>query len=66
MGWYPFLCKKWLLIWKICYRTSSIIAVKGGQPGGNAGTFMPTFSADTRDFLATDIFLEEGIMHFFW
>ena len=33
---------------------------------GNAGTLMPIFSADTLDFLATDISLEEGIIHFFW
>ena len=26
---------------------------------------MPIFSADTLDFLVTDIFLEEGIIHFF-
>ena len=25
---------------------------------------MPIFSADTLDFLITDIFLEEGIIHF--
>ena len=25
---------------------------------------MPIFSADTLDFLVTDIFLEEGIIHF--
>ena len=33
---------------------------------GNADTLLPIFSADTLDFLATDIFLEEGIIHFFW
>ena len=26
---------------------------------------MPIFSADTLDFLVTDIFLEVGIVHFF-
>ena len=26
---------------------------------------MPSFSADTLGFLVTDIFLEEGIIHFF-
>ena len=40
--------------------------VKIPQVGGNADTFMPIFSADTLDFLVTDIFLEEGITHFFW
>ena len=44
----------------------STIAVKIAQLGGNADTFMPIFSADTLDFLVTDIFLEEGIIHFFW
>ena len=34
--------------------------------GGNADTFMPIFPADTLDFLVTDIFLEEGVIHFFW
>ena len=33
---------------------------------GNADTLMPIFSADTLDFLATDMSLEEGIIHFFW
>ena len=33
--------------------------------GGNADAFMPIFSADTLDFLVTDIFLEERIIHFF-
>ena len=27
---------------------------------------MLIFSADTLDFLVTDIFLEEGIIRFFW
>ena len=27
---------------------------------------MPIFSADTLDFLVRDIFLELGIIHFFW
>ena len=26
---------------------------------------MPIFSVDTLDFLVTDVFLEEGIIHFF-
>ena len=42
------------------------MAIKRGQLGGNANTFMPMFSADTLDFLVTDIFLEERIIHFFW
>ena len=43
------------------------MTVKIGQlGGGNADTFMPIFSLDTLDFLVTDIFLEEGIIHFFW
>ena len=49
-----------------CYRTDSTIAVKSGQLGGNADTFMSIFSADTLDFLIRDIFLEEGITIFFW
>ena len=44
----------------------STIAVKSGQLGGNTDTFMPIFSAGTLDLLVTDIFLEEGIIHFFW
>ena len=43
--------------------------MKSGQlGGGNADTFMPIFSADTLEFLVTDIFLklEQGIIHFFW
>ena len=50
----------------IFYRTGSTIAVKNGQLSGNADTFMPIFSADTHEFLVTDIFLEEGIIIFFW
>ena len=50
----------------MCCKISSNITVKSGQLGGNADTFMPIFSADTLDFLVTDIFLEEGIIHFFW
>ena len=42
------------------------MAVKSGQLGGNAYTFMPIFSVDTLDFLVKDIFLEERIIHFFW
>ena len=42
------------------------MAIKQGPLGGNANTFMPMFSADTLDFLVTDIFLEERIIHFFW
>ena len=34
--------------------------------GGNPDTFMSIFSADTLDFLVTDVFLEEKIIHFFW
>ena len=49
----------------MCYKISSTITVKSGQLGGNADTFMPIFSADTLDFLVTDIFLEEGIIHFY-
>ena len=43
----------------------STTPVKSGQLGGNADTFMLIFSADTLDFLITDIFLEEGIINFF-
>ena len=32
--------------------------------GCNADTFMHIFSADTLDFLVTDVFLEEGIIYF--
>ena len=46
-------------------RIGSTVAIKSGQLGGNADTFMPIFSADTLDFLVTDIFLEEGVIHFF-
>ena len=61
------LCKEYLLIWLICYRIGSTIAVKSSQlGGGNADTFMPIFSANTLDYLVTDIFLEEGIINFFW
>ena len=42
------------------------MAVKSSQLGGNTYTFMPIFPADTLDFLVTDIFLEEGIIHFSW
>ena len=76
MGWYLWgdgvitplkLCQEQLVIWWICYRIGSTIAVKSGQlGGGNADTFIPIFSADTLDFLVRDIFLEEGIIHFFW
>ena len=45
---------------------SSTITLKSSQLRGNADTFMPIFSADTLDFLVTDIFLEEGIINFFW
>ena len=34
---------------------------QSGQLGGNGDTFMPLFSADTLDFLITDVFLEERI-----
>ena len=44
----------------------STVAVKSGQLGGNADTFVPIFSAYTLDFLVRDIFLEVGIIHFFW
>ena len=43
------------LLDKICDRIGSTIAVKSGQLGGNADTFMPIFSADTLDFLVTYI-----------
>ena len=43
-----------------------LVAVKSGQLGGNTDTFMPIFSADTLDFLVTDILLEEEKIHFFW
>ena len=42
-----------------------VAAVKSGQLVGNGDTWMPIFSADTLDFLVTDIFLEEEIIHFF-
>ena len=47
---------------------ASNIAVKSGLLGGNADTFIAIVSADTLDFLflVTDIFLEEGIILFFW
>ena len=50
--------------WVAAFRTT----VKSGQlGGGNVDTFMLRFSSsDTLDFLVTDIFLEEGIIHFFW
>ena len=48
-----------------CCRVGGTIAVKSGQLGGNADTSVPIFSADTLDFLVTDIFLVEGI-YFFW
>ena len=51
---------------QICYRIGSTIAVNIGQLGGNVDTFIPIFSANTLDFLVTDIFLEEVIIHFFW
>ena len=68
MGWYSLLnyVKNRYLFDKFCYRIGSTIAVKSGELGGNADTFMPIFSADTRDSLITDIFLDEGIIHFFW
>ena len=50
----------------MCYRTGNTIAVKSGELGGNADTFMPIFSVDTLYFLVTDIFLEQRIIHFFW
>ena len=34
-----------------CNRIGSTVAVKSGQLGGHADTFMPIFSADTLDFL---------------
>ena len=49
----------------MCYRIGSTIAIKSGQLGGNADTFMPIYSADTLDFSVTDIFQEEEIIHFF-
>ena len=52
-------------MWRIA-SIGSTIAVKSGQLGCNADTFMLIFSADTLDFLVTDIFLEEGRTHFFW
>ena len=43
------------------------MAVKSGQMGVIiADTLMPIFSADTLDFLVTGMFLENGIIHFFW
>ena len=52
-------------MWTIAtYKTCSTKSVKSGQLGGNDDTFMSIFSADTIDFLVTDIFLEEGIIHF--
>ena len=63
MGWYPLLnyVKNSYLFDKFV-----IELVAPSQLGSNAHTFMPIFSADTLDFLVTDIFLEEGIIHFFW
>ena len=48
-------------IWLIFYRTGRTIAVKGGQLGDNADTFMPIFSADNNRYM----FLQKGIKHFF-
>ena len=48
------------------YRIGSTKAIKSDQLGGNADTFILIFPADTLDFLVTDIFQEEGIIHFFW
>ena len=42
------LCEENLIIWKICYRIGSTVAVKSGELGViNADTFMSIFSADT-------------------
>ena len=48
----------------MCFKIGSTIALKSGQLGGNAHTFMPLFSLDTLDFLVTGIFLGKRI-HFF-
>ena len=48
---------------KFVYRTGSTISVKSSQLGGNGDTFMPIFATD---FLVTDIFLDEGMIIFFW
>ena len=69
MGWYPLwnYVKNSYLFDKFVIEL--VIAIKSGQLGGNADTFMPMFSADALDFLFlvtwTDIFLEERIVHFF-
>ena len=64
MGWYPLLnyVKNSYLFDKFVIE---FVAVKSAQLGGNADTFMSIFSADTLDFLVTDIFLEKEIIHFF-
>ena len=59
------LCQKKLLIEQICYKTGSIVAVKIGQLGGNADTFMPIFFADTLGFLVRYI-SRSGNNTFFW
>ena len=52
-----------------CYRNAGTRAVKSGQLGGNADTFIkPIFSADNLDFLVTiflKIFLYKNIV-FYW
>ena len=67
IAWYPLLhyVKNSYLFDKFVIELVAL-AVKSGQLGGIADTFMLIFSADTLDFLVTDIFLEEGIIHFFW
>ena len=60
------LCEEQLGFCLIFYRIGSTIAIKSDPLGGNADTFIPIFPADTLDFLVTDIFQEEGTIHFFW
>ena len=51
MGWYPLwnYVKNSYLFDKFVIEL--VIAIKSGQLGGNADTFMPMLSADTLDFL---------------
>ena len=37
-----------ILIWQICCRVGSMIAIQSGQLGGNADIFVSIFSADTQ------------------
>ena len=49
---------------KFGYRIGSTITVKSGILVGKQ-ILLCLFSENTLDFLITDIFLEEGVIHFF-